>query len=81
MANSKDFVNVRELCLRLKPMLGDKMDKVYEAYMAEDETGKEQIESYLQQLTAKYLPTKLSESCATLLPRPNTAETTTNLNV
>jgi len=68
MANSTDSVNVRQLCLRLKPMLGDKMDKVYEAYMAEDETGKEQTENYLQQLTAKYLPTKLSESCASLLP-------------
>ena len=51
MADSTDSVNIRQLCLRLKPMLGSKMDKVYEAYMAEDETGKDQIENYLQQLT------------------------------
>jgi len=68
MADSTNSVNIRQLCLRLKPMLGSKMDKVYQAYMAEDETGKDQIENYLQQLTAKYLPTKLSESSTVLLP-------------
>jgi hypothetical protein len=68
MADSTDSVNIRQLCLRLKPILGSKMDKVYAAYMAEDETGKDQIENYLQQLTAKYLPTKLSESSTALLP-------------
>jgi hypothetical protein len=73
MADSSNFVDVRQLCLRLKPMLGSKMDKVYAAYMAEDEAGKEQIENYLQQLIAKYLPIKLSESCTTLLP-PSTEQ-------
>ncbi len=59
---------VRQLCLKLKPVLGSKIDKIYTAYMAEDEKGRDQIEHYLQQLTAKYLPTKLSESGTALIP-------------
>jgi len=73
MVNNADSVDVRQLCLKLKPMLGSKMDKVYAAYMAEDEAGQEQIENYLQQLIAKYLPIKLSESSFSLLP-PSTEQ-------
>ena len=68
MTDNTSSTGVRQLCLKLKPVLGSKMDKVYAAYMAEDEKGKDQIEHYLQQLIAKYLPAKLSESGAVLLP-------------
>ncbi|MBN2454912.1 MAG: hypothetical protein JXB29_00005 [Sedimentisphaerales bacterium] len=59
MADNTNPVNVRQLCLRLKPVLGSQMDKIYTAYLAEDDQGKKQIEHYLGLLTAKYLPAKL----------------------
>ena len=68
MTDNTGSAGVRQLCLKLKPVLGSKMDKVYAAYMAEDDKGREQIEHYLQQLTAKYLPAKLSENDTSLIP-------------
>jgi hypothetical protein len=68
MADNTSSVNVRQLCLQLKPILGSKADKIYTAYMAEDKEGQEQIEHYLQLLTAKYLPSKLEQSKTVLLP-------------
>jgi hypothetical protein len=44
------------------------MDKIYTAYLAEDDQGKKQIEHYLQLLTAKYIPTKLGQAETVLLP-------------
>lgn len=60
--------NIRQLCLRLKPVLGIKADQIFGAYLAEDEEGKEQIEQYLQLLLAKSLPVTLSQPEVTLLP-------------
>ena len=60
--------NVRQLCLRLKPILGDKMDQVYQAYLVEDAEGKKQIERYLELLAAKHMPSKLEQSENFLLP-------------
>ena len=68
MADNTNSVNVRQLCLQLKPILGSKMDKIYAAYMAEDKEGQEQIEQYLQLLTAEYLPSKLEQNKIFLLP-------------
>ena len=68
MADSTPSVNVRQLCLQLKPILGSKMDKIYTAYMAEDKEGQQQIEHYLQLLTAEYLPSKLEQNKTFLLP-------------
>jgi len=68
MAGNTSSVNVRQLCLQLKPILGSKADKIYTAYMAEDKEGQQQIEHYLQLLTAKYLPSKLEQSTTVLLP-------------
>jgi hypothetical protein len=68
MADNTPSVNVRQLCLQLKPILGSKMDKIYTAYLAEDKEGQEQIEHYLQLLTAEYLPSKLEQSRTVLLP-------------
>ncbi|MFC1675937.1 ATP-binding protein [Planctomycetota bacterium] len=68
MADSTSPVNIRQLCLKLKPILGPKMDKIYAAYLAEDDEGKKQIEHYLQLLTAKYMPPKLGQSETILLP-------------
>ena len=68
MADNTPSVNVRQLCLQLKPILGSKMDKIYTAYLAEDKEGQQQIEHYLQLLTAEYLPSKLEQNRTVLLP-------------
>ena len=68
MADNTPSVNVRQLCLQLKPILGSKMDQIYTAYLAEDKEGQQQIEHYLQLLTAEYLPSKLEQNRTVLLP-------------
>lgn len=62
--------NVRQLCRRLKPILGNKMNQVFEAYCAEDAEGKQQIETYLELLSAKHLPANLDSSEPGLIPPP-----------
>jgi hypothetical protein len=59
---------VRELCLRLKPLLGERMEQVFAAYVAEDAEGKKQIENYLELLAARYVPQKLEQAEPDLLP-------------
>jgi hypothetical protein len=68
MTDSTTSVNVRQICLQLKPILGSKMDKIYTAYVAEDKEGQQQIEHYLQLLVAEYLPSKLEQNKTVLLP-------------
>jgi predicted transcriptional regulator len=60
--------HIRQLCQRLKPILGYKMNQVFEAYCAEDAEGKQQIETYLELLTAKYLPANLDNTQPGLIP-------------
>ena len=47
---------VREMCRRLAPVLGSKATNLFQAYVAEDETGKEQLERYLEIAMAKHFP-------------------------
>lgn len=68
MADSANFSNVRQLCLRLRPILGDKMDQIYETYLAEDSEGRSQIEHYIELLTARYIPHRLGQDEAELIP-------------
>ena len=68
MADSTNTINVRQLCLRLKPILGAKVDQIYEAYLAEDAEGRSQIEHYVELLAAKHIPYKLGQSEIILLP-------------
>ena len=65
---SSDAGHVRELCLRLKPILGSQMDRVFAAYCAEDVEGRKQIEKYLELASAKYLPQKLEQLESDLIP-------------
>ncbi len=68
---SKSFGNiekVRDLCRKLKPVLGGKMEQVFQAYMAEDDDGKEQLENYLEMLQAKYVPMRLDGISTQLVP-------------
>jgi hypothetical protein len=47
--------HVREVCRKLKPLFGDKIEKLFRSYCAEDDKGKELVENYLDILAAKYL--------------------------
>ena len=67
-----DFISgkiehVRELCQKLKPIFGEKMQQLFAAYCAEDDEGKKQIESYLEVLAAKHLFSGV-DSIASLIP-------------
>ena len=68
MADKTSFNSVRQLCLRLRPILGEQVDQIYQAYFAEDAEGRNQIEHYLELLTAKYLPEKLGQAETELIP-------------
>jgi hypothetical protein len=59
---------VRQLCRRLRPILGAKMDEVFAAYCAEDPDGKQQMETYLELLSAKHLPQGLDGTDNELIP-------------
>jgi hypothetical protein len=59
---------VRQLCRKLRPILGDNMSQVFEAYCAEDADGRQQIETYLELLSAKHLPASLDDSQPGLIP-------------
>jgi hypothetical protein len=59
---------VRQLCRRLRPVLGPQMDQVFAAYCAEDPDGKQQLEIYLDLLCAKHLPQGLDGADNDLIP-------------
>ncbi|MBE7559493.1 ATP-binding protein [bacterium] len=61
---------VRELCRRLAPFIGKKAEEINFAYLAEDKTGKEQIEVYLEALVSQYLREKSLDGESNLVP-PN----------
>jgi len=68
MIDSTNPANVRQLCLRLKPILGSEVDTIYEAYLAEDSEGRNQIQNYLELLTAKHISQKLGQPETSLIP-------------
>ena len=50
------MIRVQELCRKLKPVLGKKIDRLWAAYLAEsDLSGKADIEQTLELLAAKHL--------------------------
>ncbi len=59
---------VRQLCRRLRPILGEKMDGVFSAYCAEDADGKQQLETYLELLSTRHLPQGLDDGEPGLIP-------------
>ena len=67
-AKSGRMEYVRQLCRRLRPVLGPRMDEVFGAYCAEDAEGRQQLEIYLDMLCAKYLPQGLDDSEPVLIP-------------
>ena len=50
------MIRVQELCRRLKPVLGKKIDRLWSVYLAEsDADGKADIEQTLELLAGKHL--------------------------
>jgi len=68
MTDSTNSISVRQLCMKLKPILGNKVNQIYEAYLSEDAEGKTQIQNYIELLAAKYIPQKLEQNDTILLP-------------
>lgn len=60
---------VQELCKRLRPVFGSKIDRLWFSYLAEDSKGKTEIESILQILNARTL-NRTSEENVLLSPPP-----------
>jgi len=68
MIDRTNFNNVRKLCLRLRPIVGQRVDQIYQAYLAEDTDGRTQIEHYLELLAAKHIPQELGQGDTDLIP-------------
>jgi len=62
---------VREVCRKLKPLLGERVNRLFMAYAAEDDEGKKQIESYLDVLVSKHLDIGLDRQPVELVPPPS----------
>lgn len=62
---------VQELCRKLKPVMGTKIDRLWKAYLAEsDAGGKADIEQTLELLAAKYLGTNFELDRSPFPPPP-----------
>lgn len=61
-------MDVREICQKLKPILGDKADRYWLTYLAEDMVGKRDIEMVLNMLAAKHLGSKPDDEQTFLAP-------------
>ena len=59
---------VREICRKLKPLLGERVDRLFMAYAAEDDEGKKQIEAYLDVLMSKHLDVGVDRQPVELVP-------------
>lgn len=59
---------VREQCRRLKPVIGDSAERIFNAYSLEDAQGKKQIETYVEALVARHLGQTLDDTAVNLVP-------------
>lgn len=59
---------VLELCRKLKPVIGAQADRIWLAYVAENESGKQQLLDYLEILTAQQFQGSLDDQGPGLLP-------------
>lgn len=59
---------VRALCRKLKPVIGPQADRIWMAYVAEDETGKAQFLDYLEILSAQHFQGSLDNEGPGLIP-------------
>jgi len=66
--NSSKAAQAKELCRQLKPVIGKQADRIWQAFVAENSTGKDQIIEYLELLAAKHFHGALDDDGPTLLP-------------
>ena len=67
------MTRVQELCRKLKPIMGEKIDGLWRAYLAESDTaGKADIEQTLELLAAKHLQQDYQPDRAPFPPPPRT---------
>lgn len=59
---------VKQLCRKIKPVIGHKVDKIWQAYLIEDDKGKAEIEEYLKLLSATVIPDRLDKEEIFLFP-------------
>ena len=59
---------VRDLCRQLKPVIGDQAERIWMAYVAEEEAGKAQIQDYLELLAAQKFHSQLDTDGPGLVP-------------
>lgn len=65
---SSSTERIRELCRRLKPILGARADQLFFAYLADSVDGKKQIEQYLEVLAAKHFSVGAEAGVNQLVP-------------
>lgn len=61
---------VRELCRRLKPVLGARTDRLWSTYLADDQDGRRDIEQMLELLAAKHLSVNYEPDRSPFPPPP-----------
>lgn len=59
---------VRELCRLLKPVIGNQADRIWMAFLVEDQAGKAQLQDYLEVLAAQRLHNSLESNGPGLVP-------------
>jgi len=76
------MIRVQELCRRLKPVLGEKVDRLWSAYLAEsDQSGKADIEQTLELLAAKHLGQNYEPDRSPFPPPPKTFSTSGDIEL
>ncbi|MBK8945340.1 MAG: DUF87 domain-containing protein [Ignavibacteriae bacterium] len=65
---------VEDICVKLRPILGEKIDSLWRAYLVEDMDGKREIEQILNMLYLDNLNTEISSDNADNLLAPPPAE-------
>jgi len=62
------YREVKEICRKLKPLYGPQIDRIFNAFILEDEEGKEQIKTYLEALAAQKLAGTVDNAETLLVP-------------
>jgi len=76
------MIRVQELCRKLKPVLGKKIDRLWSAYLAEsDLSGKADIEQILELLVAKHLGQNYEPDRSPFPPPPRKLSTSGDIEL
>ena len=59
---------VKQLCRKLRPVIGPRIDKIWQVYLIEDNKGKEEIEEYLTLLTGSVIDNRFDKDEIFLYP-------------